>query len=157
MKYLITYLLTSVCLLFTGSLFSQSATTMQDILSDVTVKVKDLEEIRYKEIVNITVDLLTGVNSKKIIRLLDPYFTYDIVAFGDRRINRLKLSVSRIDNTTGQTVPVNEYTAQSPEIRIKPSAYEEYEFMVSVDEYREGDRVGHFAVIIYHENPEISK
>jgi hypothetical protein len=130
---------------------------MQDILSDVTVKVKDLEEIRYKEIVNITVDLLTGVNSKKIIRLLDPYFTYDIVAFGDRRINRLKLSVSMIDTATGQLVHVGEYTAQSPEIRITPPYYTEYEITVVVDEYREGDRVGHFAVIIYHENPEISK
>ncbi|MCX7877184.1 MAG: hypothetical protein N2510_00925 [Ignavibacteria bacterium] len=134
--------------------YSQSATTMQDILAEVNQRVKNLEEQKHQEIVNITLDLLSRNGEKRIYRYLDPSFTYDVIAFGDRRINRIKLKVGKLDTSTGEVNLIDEYSAETAQIRIKPSEFEQYVFIVSVDEYRKGDSVGHFAIILYHENPE---
>jgi hypothetical protein len=32
--------------------------------------------------------------------------------------------------------------------------FEQYEFTVTVDEFKTGESTGHFALILYHQNPE---
>lgn len=134
--------------------YCQSSTTMQDILSEVNEKVKNLEERKDKEIVNITLDLLVRSSEKRIYRYLDPSFDYDVMVFGDRRINLLKLKICKIDSSTGELNVVAEHSSGEPQMRIKPDEFEQYVFIVTAVEYRQGDSAGHFALILYHENPE---
>lgn len=154
----ITAILLFVLLIFSGSRsYSQSSTTMQDIIETATKKVVELEEQRNQEVVNITFDLIVNKGKKTIWRYLDPSFDYDVLVIGDRRIQTLKLTIYKKNNQTGDWSFVDEYSADKPLIRLDPAEFEQYEFTVSVDEFRAGDMTGHFAFILYHQNPERGK
>jgi hypothetical protein len=142
----------TVSLLFTNSTFSQSNTTMQDILETVNDKVIVLEDEQNKEIVNITFDLLVNTGKKSVWRSLDPSFSYDLEVIGDRRISKLKLTVYKQGSSGWEYV--DEVTGSSPKLKIYPADFEQYEFTVTVDDFRKDKNVGHFAMILYHENPE---
>jgi hypothetical protein len=145
-------------LLFTGAeSFSQSATTMQDIIEEASKKVVELEEQRNQEVVNMTFDLIVNQGKKTIWRYLDPSFDYDVLVLGDRRIKTLKVTVYKKNSQTGEWTLVDEFSADKPLIRLDPAEFEQYEFTVSVDEFRLGDSTGHFAFILYHQNPERGK
>lgn len=137
-----------------GLLYSQSATTMQDILSTVNTQVVELEEQRNQEIVNMTFDLLVNRGKKTIWRYLDPAFDYDLVVIGDRRIEKLKITVYKKDNNTGEWKFVDEYSDSKPLLRLDPQDFEQYEFTITVDEFKPGNSTGHFAFLLYHQNPE---
>lgn len=137
--------------------FSQSATTMQDILEDATKKVVELEEQRNQEVVNMTFDLIVNQGKKTVWRNLDPSFDYDVLVLGDRRIKTLKVTVYRKDSQTSEWKMVDEFSSEKPLIRIDPAEFEQYEFTVSVDEFRLGESTGHLAFILYHQNPERGK
>jgi hypothetical protein len=155
MKILKISLLTGLALLFINiSSYSQSSTTMQDILETTTQKVKELEEQRNQEIVNMTFDLIVNKGKKTIWRYLDPAFDYDALILGDRRVGKIRITVSRKDNTSGEWVFVDEYADDRPLIRLDPQEFEQYEFTISVDEFRTGSTTGHFAFLLYHQNPE---
>ena len=139
-------------LLYNSNVYTQSTTTMLDILETVTDKVTELEDNSNKEIVNITFDLLVNTGKKTVWRNLDPSFTYDLMVIGDRRISRLKISVYKQGKEGWEYV--NEVTASSPKLKIYPTDFEQYEFTVTVDEFKTGKNTGHFALILYHENPE---
>lgn len=143
-----------VCSAFTFKAYSQSTTTMQDILETATKKIVELEEQRNQEIVNLTFDLLVNQGKKTVLRYLDPSFDYDVLVLGDRRIESLKITVSKRNSQTGELTFVDEYSSSNPQVRIDPQDFEQYEFTVSVDKFRIGDAAGHFAFILYHQNPE---
>lgn len=151
-------LLFIMCTVFaTSSSYSQSTTTVQDILETATKKVVELEEQRNQEIVNFTVDLLVNQGKKTVLRFLDPSFDYDVLVIGDRRIESLKITVNKRNSQTGELTYVDEFSAANPLIRLDPSDFEQYEFTVTVDKFRIGDSAGHFALILYHQNPERGK
>ena len=155
MKTIITLLITVCSLLFLNhSAFSQSSTTMLDILETVNTKVVELEEQRNQEIVNMTFDLLVNQGKKTLWRYLDPAFDYDVMVIGDRRIANIKLTVNKKDNATGEWKFVDEFSSDKPLLRLDPAAFEQYEFIVTVDEFKTGSSTGHFALILYHQNPE---
>lgn len=131
---------------------AQSSTTMQDIYETVNEKVVKLEEENNKEIVNMTFDLLVNQNSKSIYRFLDGAFTYDITVLGDRRISRLKLSVYK--QAADDWELVDQAAGSNPKIKIYPAGFEEYRFVVTVDDFKGSNNAGHFALILYHDNPE---
>lgn len=139
-------------LFFSGKAYSQSNTTMQDIIETAAAKVADLEDDQNKEIVNITFDLLVNQGKKTVWRNLDPSFSYDVIVIGDRRISKLKLTLYK-QGASGWEY-VDEVTGTSPRLKIYPVDFEQYEFTVTVDDYKAGKNVGHFALILYHENPE---
>lgn len=66
---------------------------MQDILETVTAKVAELEDQRNQELVNMTFDLLVNTGKKTVWRYLDPSFDYDVMVIGDRRVEKLKVTV----------------------------------------------------------------
>lgn len=134
--------------------FSQSSTTMQDILQTATAKVIALEEQDKKEVVNTTMDLLVNKNTKTIWRYLDPTYSYNVLVIGDRRISKLKLLVYKRDSKTNEWKFISEISADKPELKLDPTAFEEYEFTISSDEYWSGNSAGHFAFILYHQLPE---
>ncbi|HMT10445.1 MAG TPA: hypothetical protein PKA39_02350 [Ignavibacteria bacterium] len=137
--------------------FSQSSTTMQDILETVTAKVTELEDQRNQEIVNMTFDLLVNSGKKTVWRYLDPSFDYDVMVIGDRRVEKLKVTVYKKDNASGEWKFVDEYTDDKPVLRIDPQDFEQYEFTVTVDKFKSGNTTGHFALLLYHQNPERGK
>ena len=156
MKFLRVFLFCALAFMSVKS-FSQSATTMQDIIEDATKKVVELEEQRNQEVVNMTFDLIVNKGKKTIWRNLDPSFDYDVLVLGDRRIKTLKVTVYRKDSQTSEWKMVDEFSSEKPLIRIDPAEFEQYEFTVSVDEFRLGESTGHFAFILYHQNPERGK
>jgi len=135
-----------------GLAFPQSSTTMQDILETVTDRVIELEDVKNQEVVNITLDLLVNDGQKKIYRYLDPSFDYTLVAVGDRRINRLRISVYKKAKEDWEYV--KEVSGSSPEIKIHPSDIDQYVFTVSVEAFKGKNTTGHFALLLYHRNPE---
>jgi hypothetical protein len=137
--------------------YSQSSTTMQDIIEAVKTKTVELEEQRNQEIVNITFDLLVNQGKKTVWRFLDPAFDYDVIVLGDRRIEKIKLTVYKKNSATGEWTYVDEYSADKPQLRLDPAEFEQYEFTVTVEQFRSGDATGHFALILYHQNPERGK
>ncbi len=137
--------------------FSQSSTTMQDILETVSAKVIELEDQRNQEIVNMTFDLLVNTGKKTVWRYLDPSFDYDVMVIGDRRVEKLKVTVYKKDNASGEWKFVDEYTDDKPVLRIDPQDFEQYEFTVTVDKFKSGNTTGHFALLLYHQNPERGK
>lgn len=158
MKYIIYTSIFACILFFSGSLvYSQTATTMQDILETVTTKVVELEDQRNQEIVNMTFDLIVNTGKKSVWRNLDPAFDYDVMVIGDRRVEKLKVTVYRKDNTSGEWKFVDEYTDDKPIIRLDPQDFEQYEFTVTVDKFKTGNTTGHFALLLYHQNPERGK
>lgn len=144
-------------LITTRDSYTQSSTTMQDIIETATKKVVELEEQRNQEVVNITFDLIVNQGKKTVWRYLDPSFDYDVLVIGDRRIKSLKVTVYKKNSQSGEWSFVDEYSAEKPLIRIDPADFEQYEFTISVDEFRQGDVTGHFAFILYHQNPERGK
>jgi hypothetical protein len=130
---------------------------MQDIFETVSAKVTELEDQKNMEVVNMTLDLLVNQGKKIVWRYLDPAFDYDVLVLGDRRIGKIKVTVNRKDNTTGEWKYVDEYSAEKPQLRLDPGEFEQYEFTVTVDEFKTGNSTGHFALILYHQNPERGK
>jgi len=138
------------------SAFAQSETTMQDILETVSSKVIELEDEKDQEIVNVTIDLLVRTTGKKqVTRYLDPSFDYKVMVIGDRRISKLDLVVYK--KTKKDWDYVTEATSSIPQIDITPSDFEQYEFTVSVNQFKGDNLTGHFALLIYHIDPTKKK
>jgi hypothetical protein len=142
-----------IFLLLTASKFclSQNETTMQDILEQVTEKIKELEKDKKQEIVNVTIDLLVLDAEKSFVRYLDPSFEYTIIAIGDRRIENLKLTINRQGKTNSEYVSEN--SGKIPMVHITLLDDEPFEFVVNAEKYSGNNITGHFAVIIYHKVP----
>lgn len=158
MKYLITTaIILSSLFLFSSRAYSQSATTMQDILETVSARVIELEDQRNQEIVNMTFDLIVNTGKKTVWRYLDPAFDYDVMVLGDRRVEKLKITVYKKNSKTNEWEFVDEYSDDKPVIRLDPQEFEQYEFTVNVDKFKTGSTTGHFALILYHQNPERGK
>ena len=128
--------------------FAQSETSMQDIVENVSGRIKELEKDNDIEIVNVTIDLLVKDSRKSFIRYLDPDFEYTAIAIGDRRIDSLTLSVYRPGISDVEYV--SESKGKFPLVHFSIIEPELFEFMVNVNKYSESNMTGHFAVIIYH-------
>ena len=139
----------------TKTSFAQSTTTMQDIIESVNSKVSDLEDKQNQEVVNITMDLLVNNGEKNVYRFLDPAFKYDVLVIGDRRISKLKIKVYKQGKRDLEAV--DEFSSAKPLLRIEPTEYAQYQFTVSADEFKTGENTGHFALLLYHKNPERDK
>jgi len=141
---------------FSKTAYSQSETTIQDILEKVTNQAVTLEDEKDQEIVNITIDLLVRTTGKKqVTRYLDPSFDYKVMVIGDRRISKLNLLVYR--KTKDDWEYVTEAKSSIPQIELTPSDFEQYEFTVSVDRFKGDNLTGHFALLIYHNDPTKKK
>ena len=152
MKTLITFFSVLILAFCAKPAFSQSETTMQDILETVTDKIVQLEEEKKQEVVNITIDLLVRTTGKKqVTRYLDPSFDYKVLVIGDRRISKLDLVVYK--KGTKDWDYVTEATSSAPQVDITPTDFEQYEFTVNVNQFKGDNQTGHFALLIYHKDP----
>lgn len=140
---------------FSRNSTAQSTTTMQDMVETVSKKIVELEDTQNQEVVNITMDLIVGTGKKTVLRNLDPAFKYNVMVIGDRRVSKIKIGIRKKGATDWEYV--DELSGAKPTLRVEPTAYDQYEFTISVDEFRSGDNVGHFALFLYHKNPERDK
>ena len=154
MKKLYFVLFAIILFTFSKSGFAQlSETTLGDIMDSVTSKVNYLESIQNKEVVNVTVDLLVGTQGTKMIyRYLDNGFDYNVLAIGDRRISELKVVVSR--KSGDNWIKVDKSIGANPELSIYPDERALYEFMVSANNFTGENTAGHFALLLYHVDPD---
>jgi hypothetical protein len=136
-------------------IFCQSETTMQDIVETASSKVTQLEDEKNQEVVNLTIDLLVNQGRKTVTRALDPNFTYTVTVLGDRRISKITLT-SYVQNGRNREF-VNELSSTSPVMTIKPEGFDLYDFTVTVDSFKGTNVAGHFALIIYHDDPTKKK
>jgi hypothetical protein len=148
-------LILAVFCVFNAKVLPQSTTTMQDIFETVSGKVTDLEEKSNKEVVNVTFDLLVNQNSKSIYRFLDGAFTYDMALVGDRRVGSFKVSVYKQGASDWELVETA--SGLNPKIKLYPKDFEEFQFVVAVTDFKGSNNAGHFALILYHDNPEKSR
>jgi len=156
MKSFTFFTLLFVLSLSSGVAYSQSETTMQDILETVTQKIAELEDEKDQEVVNITVDLLVRTTGKKqVYRNLDPSFDYKVMAIGDRRISKLNVLVYK--KAASDWEYVTEAKSSIPQFEILPTEYDQYEFTVNVDQFKGENTTGHFALLIYHQDPTKKK
>ncbi len=156
MKTLITFFSVLILAFCAIPAYSQSETTMQDILETVTDKIVQLEEEKKQEVVNITIDLLVRTTGKKqVTRYLDPSFDYKILVIGDRRISKLDLIVYKKGEKDWDYV--TEATSSAPQVDITPTDFEQYEFTVNVNQFKGDNQTGHFALLIYHKDPTKNK
>ncbi len=77
------------------------------------------------------------------------------MVIGDRRISKLDLVVYK--KTKKDWDYVTEATSSIPQIDITPSDFEQYEFTVSVNQFKGDNLTGHFALLIYHIDPTKKK
>jgi hypothetical protein len=126
-------------------IFCQSETTMQDIVETASSKVTQLEDEKNQEVVNLTIDLLVNQGRKTVTRALDPNFTYTKITL-----------TSYVQNGRNREF-VNELSSTSPVMTIKPEGFDLYDFTVTVDSFKGTNVAGHFALIIYHDDPTKKK
>jgi hypothetical protein len=111
-----------------------------------------LSTSKNQEVVNITLDLIVNQGKKMVNRFLDPSFEYTVIGIGDRRVSKLRVSVNKKSRDDWESV--SELSSSGPSIKIQPTDYEEYRFTVSVDNFKGDNNTGHFALLLYHRNPE---
>jgi hypothetical protein len=147
------YIFLSVLIfLFVSFAYSQDETSIQDILSKATKRVEALEN-QDQEVVNMTIELLVGTaKGKTIYRNLDNTFKYTIVGIPDKRIGKISIVVYK--KVKGEWEFVTEVSEAFPTLTIQPVDYDMYEITVKCDEFNEGYRGGHLAVLIYHPKPQ---
>jgi hypothetical protein len=138
--------------LFNRTSFSQSATTILDILKTATDKVEKLEDDN-QEVVNFTIELLVGTkNSKTVYRNLDNSFSYTLTCIPDRKISKLTLTVYK--KVGEEWKYYDEDSGTKPELTFKPKEYGLYEISVKADSFTKDWTAGHFALIVYHVIPK---
>lgn len=148
MKNLTFYIFLSFFLVAIRYCSAQSETSMQDIMEEVSGRIKELEKDKNIEIVNVTMDLLVRDSRKSFIRYLDPDFEYTAIVLGDRRIDSITLSVYRQGMSDMEYVSENR--GKLPLVHFSIVEPEMFEFMVNVNRYAGNNITGHYAVIIYH-------
>jgi hypothetical protein len=127
---------------------------MKDITETVNDKIKSLEDIEDMEVVNVTVDLLVGMQGEKYVyRYLDNNFDYKILVLGDRRIGKMNVVVRKKNEDTGKWVLVDKSKGETAALDIYPDSRAFYEFTMSIAELKEDYEAGHFAILIYHHDP----
>ncbi|RPI17127.1 MAG: hypothetical protein EHM58_10455 [Ignavibacteriae bacterium] len=131
--------------------YSQSETSMQDILEAVKTKITQLENDKKQEIVNITIDLLVNQGKKTITRALDPNFEYTVLVIGDRRISKLKVSAYIIGKSGKEFT--DDAGGVNPSLKIVPDDFDIYEITVGAQDFNGTENAGHFAILIYHGEP----
>jgi len=128
---------------------NKNGTSMMPIMGDALPVIEYIEDSLQVEIVRIEYDLL--FTTKNSYRVLYKGWKYGIFAIGDYRIKRLSISVYKKENDEWKFISsssTDKYTALS--IIDQKDKNEEYAFQVKAEEFEEGYKAGHYALIIYH-------
>ena len=128
---------------------NKNGTSMMPIMGDALPVIEYIEDSLKAEIVRIEYDLL--FSTKPSYRTLYKGWKYGIFVIGDYRIKKLSISVYKKEAGEWKFISkssTDKYTALSI---IEPKEEtEEYAFQVKAEEFEEGYKAGHYAIIVYH-------
>ena len=82
-------------------------------------------------------------------------FNYNLNLIGDRRISELNVEVNR--KSSEKWIKVDRIAGNNPQLEIYPDEYSLYEFIINVKSFNEDNTAGHFAFLLYHDDPVKSK
>ena len=128
---------------------NEKGTSMMPIMGDALPVIKYIEDTLNVEIVRIEYDLL--FSTKDSYRTLYKGWKYGIFAIGDYRIKKISIEIYKKVGTEWRyvsTTSKDKYTALS--IIDQKDKNEDYAFRVKVEEFEEGYKAGHYALIVYH-------
>jgi hypothetical protein len=106
-------------------------------------------ESRDMEVVRIEADIIR--TEKESIRILDPKFTYGIIAVASNRIQDVDVEVYKKVNNNWTLIKKDDDAKNVAAVYIKPLYYSEYKIVVKVYQFKSGFDVGHYGLTIFHD------
>ena len=138
---------------FAAVAFGQSEpskeTSMKPIMDDIKPLIEQIEG-RGEEIVRMEYDIVN--DPKETYRNLSSAYTYGIMAVGDYRIKKMGVELYE-ENSSGDwsLVKVDNADKYYASVLIKPSETKRYKIVVKAIQFEEGNSVGHYGLLVYHE------
>jgi hypothetical protein len=150
-KYLIVLITMSFLLLSLG-LSAQEGSSMASIYLKAAKYVKAFED-KGLEVVRLEFDIISKTELEKFtVRGLNSSYTYYIIASGDDRIKDLDVELGKLAD---QKVIKSEVSDKNIEVLIyKPTESDEFFINVKAVTFENGQRAGHFVLIVAHDLPE---
>lgn len=132
-----------------GSQFdNDKGTSMLPITFDLIDNIKALEAENV-EIVKIEFDLI--FTTKEIVRTLSSGYTYGAIIYGDYRIKKLKLDIYKEINGSWKHEGTGSFVEGICSISIPVIETANYKFKLTVSEFHNDYKVGHYGFILIHD------
>lgn len=121
-------------------------TSMMPILMKADPIIKSLEQSK-SEIVRLEFDIVT--NHKKLSwRTLHQGVSYEIIAFGDYRVQDLDISIYRYRDNQWKLVEKDRKEDSYAELALTPDQTEEYRIEISVYQFKSGYKAAHYGLLV---------
>lgn len=127
---------------------NKNATSMMPIMGDALPVINYIEDTMNVEIVRIEYDLL--FDKKITYRTLYKGWKYGIVVIGDYRIKKINVHLYKYVNDKWQFVRSGKGDSYFSLVNEEPLEKGDYLMQITADEFAEGYKAGHYAIIIYH-------
>lgn len=133
---------------------NKNGTSMMPIMGDALPVIQYIEDTMKVEIVRLEYDLIFKGKSKYTYRYLyKGWPKYGIFAIGDYRVKKININVYVNRNKKWEFVSgtnSDNYMAVANVVPAKDKDSEEYAFEIKAEEFAEGYKAGHYAILIYH-------
>jgi hypothetical protein len=133
---------------------NKNGTSMMPIMGDALPLIQYIEDTMKVEIVRLEYDLIFKGSSKYTYRFLyKGWPKYGVFAIGDYRIKKININVYVNRNKKWEFVSgtnSDTYVALANVVPKSDVDSEEYAFEIKADEFAEGVKAGHYAILIYH-------
>ncbi|MDH3708281.1 MAG: hypothetical protein OER04_00250 [Cyclobacteriaceae bacterium] len=150
MKRLIIIILCCAQQLWAQTDYSQydndQGTSMKPILMKADPIIKNLEQEKL-EIVRMEFDIVTN-NKKLSWRTLHKGVRYDLIAFGDYRVQDLDISLYRYENSQWVLVDKDRKEDSFAVLTLTPGKTEEYKIEISVYQFKSGYTAAHYGLLV---------
>ena len=127
---------------------NDNGTSMMPIMGDALPVIKYIEDTMNVEIVRLEYDLI--FKEKITYRTLSKGWKYGIVAIGDYRIKKINVHIYKKINDKWDFIRSSNSQKYLATVNEEPLENGDYLFQIAVDEFAEGYKAGHYAIIIYH-------
>ncbi|MEN8118896.1 MAG: hypothetical protein ABFS35_01030 [Bacteroidota bacterium] len=127
---------------------NDKGTSMMPIMGDALPVIKYIEDTMKVEIVRLEYDLI--FDKKVTYRTLYKELKYGIVAIGDYRIKRINVHIYKKVNDKWDFIRSSNSQNYLAMVNEEPLENGDYLFQIAVDQFAEGYKAGHYAIIIYH-------
>ncbi len=127
---------------------NKNATSMMPIMGDALPVIKYIEDTMNVEIVRIEYDLI--FDKKITYRTLYKGWKYGIVVIGDYRLKKINVHLYKYVNDEWKFLRSGKGDSYFSLVNEEPLEKGDYLMQITADEFEEGYKAGHYAIIIYH-------
>jgi hypothetical protein len=121
---------------------------MMPIMGDALPVIKYIEDTMNVEIVRIEYDLI--FDKKITYRTLYKGWKYGIVVIGDYRLKKINVHLYKYVNDEWKFLRSGKGDSYFSLVNEEPLEKGDYLMQITADEFEEGYKAGHYAIIIYH-------